>query len=313
MSALHQIIREAIRPHVRPGPYALVDYPNYLNPGDCAIWLGTRRILEELHGAPPVYVCTLRNFSADRCTRHLGDGTVYFKGGGNLGGIYSKHDHMRRKTLAALDGRRTVILPQSIAESPGETADAGTLDLLADGRDCVLFARDRPSKAAFEARLGRPVPLCPDLCHALEFEPAEAGDGTTLLVRRDPELRTSTLAPQEMLRDAWDWNDIAMLRVWNKLGKLPASAPNGAGRSSFQDRVARAKMQHAIRRLAKHATVVTDRLHGMILAQAIGKRVIALDNSTGKVASYFQTWSEMLPGVSIAASLEDAVRQASAP
>jgi exopolysaccharide biosynthesis predicted pyruvyltransferase EpsI len=311
LNAFHQVIRNAIEPHVRPGPYALVDYPNYLNPGDCAIWLGTRRLLEELHGAPPVYVSTLRNFSVDRCMRRLGDGTVYFKGGGNMGGIYSKHDLMRRKILAALSGRRIVILPQSIAESNGGYAEAGTLGLLRHRPDWVLFARDRLSKAAFEDRLGRTVPLCPDLCHMLPFELAGPGEGTTLLVRRDPELKTSTLAPQVMLRDAWDWNDIAMLRIWNKLGKLPVSAPNGAGRSRLQDLVARAKMEHAIKRLAKHATVVTDRLHGMILAQAIGRRVIALDNLTGKVAAYRQTWSDLLPGVSIAASLEEAISQAS--
>jgi pyruvyl transferase EpsO len=37
-------------------------------------------------------------------------------------------------------------------------------------------------------------------------------------------------------------------------------------------------------------TVVTDRLHGVLLALHLGRRVIAVDNNYGKLSSYLDTW-----------------------
>ncbi|WP_457936057.1 polysaccharide pyruvyl transferase family protein [Mesorhizobium sp. 10J20-29] len=309
LDTFSQIISYAIGPYLRPEPYALIDYPNYLNPGDCAIWLGTRKFLEEAHGAPPAYVSSLRNFNRDQCLKQVRNGTVYFKGGGNIGAIYSKHDVMRSKILASLADQRTIILPQSLADHPSDY-ETGTLGFLRHSPHTVIFARDTFSKKAIEERIGRSVPLCPDLCHVLRFNSAKIGTDTGLLLRRDPEVRIFANAALETTRRSWDWDDIAMLRVWNKLGKLPVTIPNGFGRSAIQDYVAEAKVSAALARLSKYRTLITDRLHGVILSQSIGRRVLALDNATGKVLAYKRTWDNLLNGVSIASNLDDALRQA---
>ncbi|WP_421851087.1 polysaccharide pyruvyl transferase family protein [Oricola sp.] len=312
MNALRSIIVDAVQPHTRKEPYALIDYPNYLNPGDCAIWLGTRKLLEELCGGPPAYVSSLRNFSKRECLRRVPSGTIYFKGGGNLGAIYSKHDRMRRRILESLHGRKIVILPQSMADVPDGTKQAatGTLDYLRRHPDMLVFARDEVSKSAIEDRIGREVPLCPDLCHLLSFEQAAGGSGTTFLLRRDPEVKRHTSEPEEQLPASWDWGDIPSLKIWNRLGRLPSSIPNGFGRLKVQDAVAAAKVEHAIKRLAKHELVVTDRLHGVLLSSAIGLPVISLDNSTGKIAGYYKTWGTSLPRVSFSTSMQDALQSA---
>ncbi len=309
MNTLAAAIDGAIRPFIRAEPYALIDYPNYLNPGDCAIWLGTRKLLETMHGRPPVYVSTLRNFDHDRCLKSVGSGTLYFKGGGNLGSIYLKHDEMRARILAGMRGRRIVLLPQSIADDADDSR-SGTLNFIRDNPETVVFARDTVSKAAIEGRIGRCAPLCPDLCHSLSFKQRKIGVGTGLLLRRDPEVGTFATASKEIVQSSWDWDDISTLRAWNRLGKLPVNIPNSFGRALVQDRVAKAKVESALGRLSASAVIITDRLHGVILAQSIGRRVIALDNATGKVKAYQQTWGSLLKGVSMAASLERALIEA---
>ena len=79
------------------------------------------------------------------------------------------------------------------------------------------------------------------------------------------------------LPGAVDWPDAPGLRLWNRAGKLAHAI---AGPRDF---VARRKVDAALRLLGRGRRVTTDRLHAMILASAVGRRVVAVDNSTGKV------------------------------
>ena len=49
-------------------------------------------------------------------------------------------------------------------------------------------------------------------------------------------------------------------------------------------------MERGVRLLSPGETIVTDRLHAMLLALQMGRRVIAIDNANGKLTSYARTW-----------------------
>ena len=306
---MKQILQNTLYPACAPGNYAIIDYPNYLNPGDCAIWLGTRAFLEWVYGAPPVYISTIRNFNSRRCRRLLGEGTVFFLGGGNFGSTYAKHNKYRLDIIRSLPDCRLVVLPVSVAgliDGDSKNIDE-TQEVIGTHKNLTLFARDVSSQNVLSNFLDRPIELCPDLAHAFDLDPLPPMGGVTYLLRKDIETNLAEPVETQSGIKTWDWPDLPALKAWNKAGKLLNSFPQYQIRRHFQDLVARRKAEIALRPLIKSDVVVTDRLHGFLLAHALGRKVIILDNSTGKVASYWKTWRSNFSNVLLAKNQMEAI------
>lgn len=50
------------------------------------------------------------------------------------------------------------------------------------------------------------------------------------------------------------------------------------------------RVQRGVDLLSTGETVITDRLHAMLLALQMGRSVVAVDNSYGKVHGYIDSW-----------------------
>jgi exopolysaccharide biosynthesis predicted pyruvyltransferase EpsI len=306
MKSLTQILGDTLEPVCAPGNYAVIDYPNYRNPGDCTIWLGTRAFLEKIYRAPPVYTSTIKHFNSGQCRRLLGNGTVFLVGGGNLGALYAKHNQRRLDVIRSLPECPVVLLPLSIA---GLTGSGGkeTIRVIGEHKNLTMFVRDEMSQSELSNLLQRPIQLCPDLSHAYPCDPLPLVEGTTYLLRQDTEkVLRDNIDEQSKIR-SWDWPDLPGLNIWNRAGKLLNGVPHYDTRQHFQELVARKKVDAALRPLMATGTVVTDRLHGLILARALGRKVVIIDNSTGKVASYWKTWRAHFPNVVFAENLSEAI------
>lgn len=289
--ALRRTILATLADAAAAGPYALIDYPNYLNPGDAAIWLGARRALEAINGRPPAYAATLRGFSPARCRAAIGGGTVYFLGGGNFGDLYPRHQRLRLDVLRALPGNPVVHLPMScaFAPAPDEALLTETRVLYRDRPSTRLFARDRRARSELQERFGLDAVSCPDLCHLLSLAAPPPGRDLVRLMRRDPEAAGPSTGP------ARDWRDMPGQRLANRLGKLLLAAAPERLALTAQDWIATRKVNHAVAVLARGRAVETDRLHAALLAAAIGRKVLLHDNATGKVLAYRETWAALLP------------------
>ncbi|GKX32650.1 MAG: exopolysaccharide biosynthesis protein [Rhizobiaceae bacterium MnEN-MB40S] len=301
------------RPWCREGRYALVDYPDYLNPGDCAIWLGACEILRRIYGRPPDYASTLRGFDANRCIRAVGDGSVYFLGGGNLGALYAKHNRMRLAAIRAIPGCRIVLLPQSNTglDREGDPLAAEILETLQSHPDLTLLARDAASQRLFGQLLNRDIGLCPDPASLCLPGPSNDGRGVACLLRSDGEAALKRAGADSL--DAWDWPDLPALRFWNRAGKLVNAFPETQMRWRIRQFTARQKVDAALRALVDKQTVITDRLHGALFAEALGKRVIAIDNATAKISAYCETWRDYYSRIALANSLSEARDLAGSP
>jgi pyruvyl transferase EpsO len=66
---------------------------------------------------------------------------------------------------------------------------------------------------------------------------------------------------------------------------------NQRARLGLYDAVARQRLRHGTGVLARADVVITDRLHGHILSVLMGKPHVVLDNSYGKVRTFFETWT----------------------
>lgn len=50
------------------------------------------------------------------------------------------------------------------------------------------------------------------------------------------------------------------------------------------------RFARGVNMIAPGEVVITDRLHAMLIALQVGRRVIAIDNATGKLSAYAQAW-----------------------
>jgi exopolysaccharide biosynthesis predicted pyruvyltransferase EpsI len=305
VSMMRKTALGALKPVATNVPYALLDYPDHANVGDTAIWLGTLELLRELNGRPPAYVATLKNFDARRCGTLIGEGTVYLLGGGNLGNVYAKHHSRRLAVIAALTRNRVVQLPQSISNNPADQTLTLESRQLYHRANVTLYCRDHASLRTAEDLFATEGRLCPDLAFGIGLlERAEPIVPISTLLRRDHERKRvvkSTHLPEEDWRDcpsvmSWRWRGNVLEALTNRLDPAGIAVSMSARRW-----VSQGKLRAGARFLSRGEFLITDRLHGHILAILLALPHATLDTSGGKLSAFRSTWTD---GLSFARSAD---------
>lgn len=305
IAAQQAALRALYHAHVVLGTrYALVDFPDHANVGDSAIWLGEVTVLRALTGRDPAYVSTWHDFDAAACRRACPDGPLFLHGGGNLGDIWPHHQRFRETILATIRDRPVVQLPQSIHfRVPAEAARFAAL--AAEHPDFTLYVRDLRSLEFAARHFACPTRLAPDSAYALGPQPrGTAACDVLMLLRTDDERRTYP-APDPARATVVDWLDDDP-----DLPPFPDPAqPDSAAAPAARTAQAAARVARGLRLLARGRVLVTDRLHGHILADLLDLPHVALDNDYGKLAAYVAAWPPAAAFDS-ATSTTDAVRLA---
>lgn len=133
--------------------------------------------------------------------------------------------------------------------------------------------------------------LAPDAVHLLGAITAQDPVGASVtLARRDQEAAGTEDSPGGV-----DWlRDDPILRVqtwlrWKSRFLGPFGGVLNLSPSSWE-RVAQLRLRRGVALLSKGEVVITDRLHAMLIALQMGRRVIAIDNNNGKLSKYAETW-----------------------
>lgn len=280
-------------------PWALLDFPHAPNVGDSLIWLGEMAWFERSGYTPPCYTCSNHTYSPDLLRRRLGDGTIVLSGGGNFGDLYPVHQEMREAVLEHFPDHAIVQLPQTIHFESSAARRAAEARFAAHGRVTVL-ARDEESLAAARA-FGAQSRLCPDMAFCLGPMPwAPGNDAILWMRRRDKEAADHGRAkpPEGTRLIEWidDWNT-TLIRFYLLLARQLRYRP--ALRAAFQPLlsslytpVARQRVERGVRIIGGGHYVITDRLHGHILAMLMGIPHGVLDNAYGKVRRFHECWTE---------------------
>ncbi len=284
IGAQQAMLRAMYARHVGPGePYALVDFPDHANVGDSAIWLGETRMLRAVTGRDPDYVATWQDFDADACRAASPNGVLFLHGGGNLGDIWPHHQQCRETALARLRDRRVVQLPQSIHfRAPGGITRFARL--VADHPDFHLYVRDRASLDIARRHWACSVDLMPDSALALGRQ-----------VRRPPNCDVLILARTDDEQAGHGWDAVAdigdAIRLdWLNDGVLPVRG-EGQPLANHYAALASARVERGLALVSRGRRVVTDRLHGHILALLLDIPHVALDNDYGKISGYIDCWT----------------------
>lgn len=299
---------------------ALVDFPNYHNVGDSALWLGALRLLEACGIERPVYVCDRGSYDSESLERRLGgDGMIVLSGGGNFGDVWEAHQNLRERVIRDFPHRRILQLPQSIHfESPERLARASAV--LDAHPDLTLLVRDARSLAIARGAFRAPAILCPDLALALGrlTRPVRATRPIVWLSRRDREKAPGPVPvpPPGLKPIDWPRTPRTPSAILNRrLSKRLARSPRRYAwlldvfESSCR-RVARQRLDRACRLLASGRVVVTDRLHTHILCLLLDIPHYIADNSYGKVRGLHEAWTHASTRTVLCAGEADALQQA---
>jgi pyruvyl transferase EpsO len=332
VGALRARLEDVLLPLLPQGArFALLDYPNHENVGDAAIWAGERAFLAA-HGRDIVYVSDLQSYSARRLRSRLGsDGVILLHGGGNFGDLYPHHQRHRESVIAEFREHPIVQLPQTATFADvANVRRAG--GIYGQHDNLTLLLRDAASLRFVREHFSNPSYLAPDSALALSLRRREGTFGTVLwLARTDAERAVERSTIQGLRKSATVSGDV-LVTDW--VGKRSARPPLVAWRQAVlltgyaqarlraapmcvDDWLARSYDSLALRRvrvgalsLSRGQVVVTDRLHGHILALLLNIPHVLLNDRYDKVGRFYRTWSAGHGGVKLASTPEQALSEA---
>jgi exopolysaccharide biosynthesis predicted pyruvyltransferase EpsI len=298
--------------------YALVDFPDYSNVGDSAIWLGQLKLLKEVTGENPSYVSTWKNFRSSDLVSSCPDGPILIAGGGNFGDLWPWHQRLREKLWAEHRDRRIIQMPQSIFFNDYSNVSRCAASVESHG-NFVLLVRDERSFEFASSSLSCSVRLIPDAALGLGplTRPVLADRSVVLLLRTDSEQMDYDRSPLSELEDSWlgDWLDEPR-RLSLRLSareRIKQAFKRCSGDFNMRSEVYRMLAEHrlarGIRILSHGRRVVTDRLHAHILSFLLGIPHVALDNNYGKLSGYVSSWHSGSASIATARSAREAIEK----
>lgn len=283
--------------------FVYVDMPVYGNIGDLLIMQGTFRFFEK-NKLKPRIVAPIFAFDVDWI--QPGE-VVVFQGGGNFGDLYAGMQPLREKTVKEKPHNRIIILPQTIHFS-SDAAMAKSIAIFQQHKDVHICVRDEKSYALAK-QFTKNAYLVPDMAHHLfPIWSSEAEAKTTLLLSRTDDEKAgvekagagNAAKQQSAYTTITDWPELVGNR--DKVFRLYYLAMRLFYRTGFGilgnrifaklwPQYASTLIQDAAELFGRHEYIVTDRLHGHILACLMSKPHTVLDNSYGKNSGYSKVWT----------------------
>jgi pyruvyl transferase EpsO len=291
------------------------DHAVYGNVGDLLNSQATEAFLRD-HGHRILARFCKQDYSIALDARFAEDAVFVFQGGGNFGDIFPEIHTMRRRVLDAHPERRAVIFPQTVFFTDRTTllADAAAT---AAYPNLTICARDAGSRAVLEAHYRNRVALFPDLVHWLHghFGEAHPTPGHVLYFMRqdqaayrvdEAEPIPDDLPAAQML----DWPQHLTAAERAMIGRADTAYRRAANvhrqkgdpvawlrqrlRRRYDDAIWFRNRDRITRRAADlflgSERVVTNRLHGLILAMICNRPVTIRETGYGKLSAYYETW-----------------------
>jgi exopolysaccharide biosynthesis predicted pyruvyltransferase EpsI len=286
----------------------LLEYPSHWNIGDHLIWLGETTYLSHRPDLSVHYISDRFTYSHKSLARHLPrDGVILLHGGGNFGDIYPQVQRMREAVIEHFPKNRFIQLSQTISFDNPDAAK-GTAAVLERHPDFTLLARDRQGLEFARALLPCKVELCVDAAFMLGIQrrtrPVE--NQIMWIARRDGEgLHTPIAHPTGTL--VFDWEDVERdPRAWTRAyrwSRVQAAglanlrthggplAPWGKRLTNTFDDCSWVHADAGFQHLSRAQVLVTDRLHGHIMAVLLDLPHVLLDNADSKLRRFYETWT----------------------
>jgi pyruvyl transferase EpsO len=286
-----------------------IDYPDHYNVGDAALWLGQRQVLRDL-GVGVRSVSTRSTYHAGRLKAR---GPLVFMGGGNLGGLYRSHHELKLQVLADFPDRPVIQLPQSV-EYADEEAREELRRALSKHPDVTVLLRDQRSYEIAQRDFDCPTALAPDMALGLgDLTRRPPKVGLVAQVRTDQEssgqrpvvsdirfdwLQARRYEPVALYQDAY--------RLASAVQRRRQDKEPDQWFVRLSDAFAKANLRRGIRLLSQGERLVTDRLHGHVLACLLGIPHVVVADRFGKVEALWRTWTNSFANAAFSPSWAEA-------
>lgn len=314
---------------------ALLNYPNHINLGDHLIWLGNLFYLTGSLGTRVAYAASTVEFSPLELAAATDTNPVpiLLHGGGSLGDLWYSHQQFREQVIQRYPDRPIVILPQTMYFQDGEKL-AQAARIFNAHPALTIFVRDLVSYAAAqEAFYNCQVELAPDTAFQLtglaDFPMPPPRRGILYHCRTDAELLTqagltqlplpvemSDWQPYEdhwlmgsaafplkqtvatVIREGWQRGPRRPREWWSRRTWEGSFCPDTLLNSVYnplRQRQSWSFVHSAVYQFRQYQLIITNRLHGHILATLLGIPHVFLPNNYHKNQAFYDTWTSGVP------------------
>lgn len=306
-------LKESIQLNLIPlitSDYVLWDLPYYSNIGDLLIWQGE---LDFLRNTPHK---NIGSASKDTCIfpKLKSTDIILLQGGGNFGDLYPAHNQFRNNVIERYPNNRIIMFPQSVWYDDEESASKDA-EIINRHKDLHLCARDRYSYDFMKRHFPKAnILLVPDMAFFIDDKTLEKyrgiGSEKTLYFKRlDKELGSSSDI-NYINADIHDWPTFESEATSIKLlWKLIGVSNRLKNIETLQRPMLKIINSYTLNYILPSLTakgcemisgynhIITTRLHAMILSMLLHKKVEYIDNTTGKLSAFVDTWLSDLPSV----------------
>lgn len=296
--------------------YVLLDFPDYGNVGDSAIWSGEVTALRDIDLGAPHFVSDLRDGTD---SAQIGDvDLILLNGGGNFGDLWPDHQTFREDILRRYPDKMVVQLPQSIHyDDPANITR--TAEAISGHRNFHLLVRDHESLDLARRHFACNAVLCPDAAFAMgPMDPIGAPEHDVLLLLRTDKEKVGGDAPinipahwriEDWLEDTLHLHreTLRETRLRALMTLNPAEMSADARRLRYFNRLAEKRIDRGLRQLSAARFIITDRLHVHILSTLIGRPHVFLDNRYGKISRFSEAFGTLWSEAHRATSMDQAI------
>ncbi len=291
IAELSQKLVRAVRPRIEGRPVVLIDIPVYFNVGDLLLDWSAEELVRQSRAR---MVNRVSGYDLPkRWRRHVSSDTVFlYIGGGNFGDLYPKHLQLRMDFLARFPNHPFIFLPQSVQFKEAAMIETARRAFTAHNH-LVVNARDAVSHECIQQYFPEvETEMLPDTAVCLNGLVSSDCFGDWILVQRRRDMESDA---EDLAASYFDW---AYLEQDGDRKQLQKTRRLLANRRWYRNRRGH-RLQKALRdmmiaraleRFNRFRVVDTDRLHGMVLATLLGKKVMIRNDIYGKVGHYADTW-----------------------
>lgn len=261
------------------------DFPDHSNVGDSAIALGQWSYWQ-LRGVEVSHIYSAPVIPAKLFASRA---TVFIHGGGNFGGLYPPLNEHRYRLAESLDPATLLIQGSQSVHFVNDRTFQDFLRRMAPRKKLRVAVRDQYSFDLLRPHV-EDLLLVPDAVHLLgDIAAPEPTQRVVRLSRADIE---SASQPGQRSVD-WSRDPLKLAVPWWfswRTKQLPAIQLLYNRQPTWWMRKAEDRFQRGVKLLSVGETIVTDRLHAMLIGLQMGRKVVARDNSNGKLSRYINTW-----------------------
>lgn len=271
--------------------FILLDTPTHGNLGDHAIVIAEKQFIEAFFPTKRVYEFTQQDYLS--CEKEIiaslnQSDIILIPGGGFIGTLWPNHEKVILRILKKLRAHKIIIFPHTFFFEQSKQGEAALRKFKKAVNSCnnlFLFARERQSYDFLTQEVGIPIEQCscvPDIVTFLSYEQSyERTDKVLLCLRNDIEKVTETNNLEEIKKELtkrnleFEYTDtvIQHKRIFgNESEKL---------------------VHQKLSEFAQCKLVITDRLHGMLMAAITGTPCLFMDNSSRKVSGTYEWIKEL--------------------